>query len=187
MPDGRSVVFAAEGKNRHDSNLYLKSIAQATEPSPLLVTDFDEDQPAVSPDGRWLAYRSNDTGEQEVCVRGLSGGGAKRQVSVDGGGNPMWGAGGGALYYWRGNVLMEVIVTGETDPDPGRPEPVLSASEIGLQVGAMTYTSGRLSSDFALIGFGGSPDGRRFLIGRRSPNDPRAGILYVQNWRPQGR
>lgn len=79
---------------------------------------------------------------------------------------------------------MEVIVRGGDSPEPQRPRPILSASELGVQVGATTYASGRSSSDYALIGFGGSPDGQRFLIGRRSPDDPRAGILYVQGWKP---
>jgi len=185
LPDGQTVVISSEGKNRHDSNLYLMSITPRTEPSPLLGTEFDEDQPAVSPNGCWLAYRSNESGEQEVFVRRLASVGLKRQASVGGGGNPMWGAKGDAIYYWQGNTLMEVPVSGGADPEPGRPQPILSASELGVRAGANAYTSGRRSSDYALIGFGGSPDGKRFLIGRRSPDDPRAGILYVQNWRPQ--
>jgi eukaryotic-like serine/threonine-protein kinase len=185
LPDGRSVVIAAEGKDRHDSNLYLRALTAGAESTPLLETEFDEDQPAVSPDGRWLAYRSNESGEPEIFLQRLAGGGARRQASVGGGGNPMWGTRGDAVYYWRGNTLMKVLVGGRTDPEPGGPEPVLSASELGVQAGARGYTSGRSLSDYALIGFGGSPDGRRFLVGRRSPDDPRAGILYVQNWKPQ--
>jgi dipeptidyl aminopeptidase/acylaminoacyl peptidase len=113
------------GKDHHDSNLYLLPLTTGAESSPLLATEFDEDQPAISPDGRWLAYRSNESGEAEIFVRRLAVGGARRQVSVGGGGNPMWGARGDAIYYWLGNTLMEVIVGGATDPDPGRSEPVL--------------------------------------------------------------
>jgi dipeptidyl aminopeptidase/acylaminoacyl peptidase len=185
LPDGRSVVISAEASDRHDSNLYMMDLAPGSRPSPLLASEFDEDQPAVSPDGRWLAYRSNESGEQEVFVRRLTGGGVRRQASVGGGGNPMWGGRGDVVYYWQGNTLMEVSVAGDTDPEVGHPAPVLSASELGVKAGRMTYTAGRSSSDYALIGFGGSPDGSRFLIGRRSPEDPRAGILYIQDWEPQ--
>jgi Tol biopolymer transport system component len=184
LPDGREIVIAGPGPDRHDSNLYLQSLAMSRETSPLVETEFDEDQPAVSPDGRWLAYRSDETGEHEVFLRRLAPAGSKQQASVGGGGNPMWGAKGDALYYWRGNTLMEVVVHGGDNPEPERPKAILSATELGVQVGATTYASGRSSSDYALIGFGGSPDGQRFLIGRRSPDDPRAGILYVQGWQP---
>jgi len=184
LPDGRSIVFAAPGADRRDSNLYLKPLDPGSEPESLLATEFDEDQPAVSPDGRWLAYRTNEPGEEEIFVCRLAGAGPRRQASVGGGGNPMWGIRGDALYYWRGSTLMEVPVRGGADPEPEPPRPILSASELGVQAGATTYTSGRASTDYALIGFGGSPDGRRFLIGRRSPDDPRAGILYVQGWQP---
>lgn len=184
MPDGRSIVIAASGKTGPDSDLYLRSLDPGSEPSPLVATTFDEDQPAVSPDGRWLAYRSNESGEEEIFVCRLPDGTSRQQASVGGGGNPMWAATGEVLYYWRGNTLMEVLVRGSADPELATPASLLSASELGVQIGATTYVSGRSSTDFALVGFGGSPDGRRFLIGKRSPDDPRAGILYVQGWKP---
>jgi hypothetical protein len=117
-------------------------------------------------------------------MRRLAGPGPRQQASIGGGGNPMWGSRSDVLYYWRGSTLYEVLVGGKHDPEPAPPRAILSATELGVQAGATAYASGRASTDYALIGFGGSPDGRRFLIGRRSPDDPRAGILYVRGWQP---
>ena len=65
-------------------------------------TEFNERSPMVSPDGGWLAYVSNESGRDEVYVRPLPGPGGKRQISTDGGTEPLWSLDGTELLY-RGN------------------------------------------------------------------------------------
>jgi len=85
---------------------------------PFLFTDLgrgDEHSPALSPDGRWLAFQTNDSGAMEVYVVDFPAARTRIQVSVDGGHGPLWGPGGSELYYRdRDEVVWSVRVA--TDP-----------------------------------------------------------------------
>ena len=69
------------------------------EPTSLLSTPFRTAWPAVSPDGRWLAYVSDESGQQQVYARPLRGNGDRVQISVGGGTEPAWSKDGRELYY----------------------------------------------------------------------------------------
>ncbi len=68
-------------------------------PTWILATEFNETHAQVSPDGHWLAYTSNRSGEGEVYVEALSGEGGRTRVSTNGGGSPRWSPDGKTLYY----------------------------------------------------------------------------------------
>jgi Tol biopolymer transport system component len=68
-------------------------------PQLLLQSEFDKDEPHVSPDGRWIAYNSYETGRWEVYVAAFPGFGDKRQVSRSGGGQALWRKDGRELFY----------------------------------------------------------------------------------------
>jgi serine/threonine-protein kinase len=72
------------------------------EASPFVDTPLAEDQQAFSPDGRWLAYRSNESGAQEVYVQSYPGPGEKTRVSTQGGGELRWSRDGTTLFYRQG-------------------------------------------------------------------------------------
>ena len=78
------------------------------QPEPFLRTPFQEDLPVFSPDGRWLAYRSNESGRMEVYVAQFPGAAIKQQISVGGGDQPLWAPGGKQLFYVNGNRVMSV-------------------------------------------------------------------------------
>ena len=84
------------------------------QPEPFLRTPFDEDLPLFSPDGHWLAYRSNESGRMEVYVAQFPGAAVKRQISVDGGDQPMWAPDGKQLFYLNGNHVMTVDLNAES-------------------------------------------------------------------------
>jgi serine/threonine-protein kinase len=71
------------------------------EPRPFLVTEWGEVRLAVSPDGQWAAYQSNETGTAEVYVRAFPGGTGQRRVSQGGGFAPRWSSDGGTIFYTR--------------------------------------------------------------------------------------
>ncbi len=80
------------------------------EPIPLLVTEFNESWPRVSPDGRWLAYRSDESGRDEVYVTTFPAPAGKWQISVDGGIAPQWTKNGTEIVYLQNDSLIAVAV-----------------------------------------------------------------------------
>ena len=98
MPDGRSMVVREIGTGS-SGDILLVGIDPPEDPQPLVNTDFDERSPKPSPDGRWLAYRSDESGRNEVFVRPIPGPGGKRQVSDGGGTEPLWSPDGSKIFY----------------------------------------------------------------------------------------
>jgi Tol biopolymer transport system component len=178
LPDGRALLCERDNEELGDSDIVRCALEPEAQPVPLLHSRFNEDQPAVSPDGRWLAYRSDETGRGEIFLYDLSGRGTKLQVSLDGGELPMWGPRGETLCYLRGGEWMEVRLTPGDDPAPKRPERIFTAADLGLAIGHDVAAS---------VGLGMSPDGERFLVIRRSSADPRSGILYFRRFEPSAR
>jgi len=112
-------------------------------PEPLLATPANESRAVLSPDGRWMAYESDESGTAEVFVRSFRGPGGRWQLSEQGGGYPRWTADGRAVYFWtrngfarrelraEGNVLaVGQISTYRVD------RPVLHTEDSGYAVGA---------------------------------------------------
>ncbi len=73
----------------------------------LIHSPSDEGHPAVSPDGRWIAYQSNESGPWQVFVQPFPGLGSRSQVSTQGGTSPIWDPGGGELYYRDGRAIID--------------------------------------------------------------------------------
>ena len=96
-PDGRGLVFRVTSPETRRDIWWLPG--GAGQPVPVLTTPFEERGIAVSPDGQWLAYVSNETGSDEVYVRALPGSGGRVQISSSGGREPRWGPGGRQLLY----------------------------------------------------------------------------------------
>jgi Tol biopolymer transport system component len=94
-------------------------------PDPLIATEFNEHFGRVSPDGRWLAYMSDESGAREVYVQRFPGLGAKQRISTNGGTEPKWSRDGRTLFYFAPpDVLMAVPVTPGDSLQPGAPVPV---------------------------------------------------------------
>ncbi len=106
-----------------------------------------------SPDGRWLAYQSDESGQLEIYVRPFPGPGGKWQISTEGGTEPLWARNGRELYYRHGDKMMAVAV--ETKPTFAASKPKL------LFEGH--YESGSLAYSFE-PNYDVSPDGQRFLM-----------------------
>jgi Tol biopolymer transport system component len=87
--------------------------AKERKATPFLVTPFNESQPQFSPDGRWVAYSSDESGHGEVYVRSFTGQ-ARFQVSARGGGQPRWRGDGKEMYYVTGNGKMMAVAVNVT-------------------------------------------------------------------------
>ena len=89
--------------------------------APLVATGADEFSASISPDGRWLAYQSNETGRYEVYVRDLGEGGGRWQVSTAGGEEPRWSPDGSELFFRIDDRLMSAAVLSRSPFRPGTP------------------------------------------------------------------
>jgi eukaryotic-like serine/threonine-protein kinase len=113
MPDGRVVTMMDDVKG---SDLYIVG----EKPEVLLASDLQEDQPAVSPDGKWLAFISRRTAQEEVYVRPLAGG-RVIQISSRGGYFPAWSRDGSELFFVAPDRMMHVVAFRGGDPDVAKP------------------------------------------------------------------
>jgi hypothetical protein len=137
---------------------------------PLATSPATELDAAVSPDGRWLAYSSDESGVAEVYVRPFPDAGSARwQVSVAGGSDPVWAHSGRELFYRSGqNELMTVGVGAGTSFSFTQPKMLFSASSF-VPLGPVPS-------------FDVSPDDRRFLMLRETAPTDRNELIVVQNW-----
>jgi len=171
-PDGRFLLYDRVGLN---ADMWLLPLSGERKPFPFLRTPANEFDGHFSPDGRWIAYRSDESGRSEVYVAPFSGAGGasgtKRQVSTSGGVYPRWRKDGREIFY----------VT--PPPDATLMAAAVSARGTAFDVGAVE----RLF-DVRLPGTQGwfydvSPDGRRFLVNMAPEvTTAPAPITVVVNW-----
>jgi serine/threonine-protein kinase len=110
-PDAQSIVYRVDTPN-NNRDIYRAALSGDRTPVPLLVGINDDKEPRVSPDSKWFAYVSNESGREEVYVRSLSGTGGRVQVSTGGGGEPLWSHDGRRLFYRAGSgIVAATIVT----------------------------------------------------------------------------
>jgi len=119
-PDGRFLVVG-ELHAETGADLWLLPLDGPRQLRPLLATRFDEEHGVVSPDGRWLAYDSNESGRPEVYVRPFPALAPKMPISAEGGEDPAWSRDGRTLYYLGAKTLQAVSFVGEPVPRASRP------------------------------------------------------------------
>jgi serine/threonine-protein kinase len=171
-PDGRSLLLSlrdqASGR-RTVGRLALDS----TPPKVEVVVDTGKDRiaqlPSISPDGRWLAYESNELGRSEVYVQGYPSPTTRVQVSRDGGGRPVWTRSGDALYFVAGSAIMRSSITTQPELRAGLPRVILNDPLVGQ--------SGAGNKPLAV-----APDGRILAI-REDDSVKPDHIVVLHNWR----
>ena len=114
-PDGRYLIFNSRTSEERGPDLFLLSLTGDRKVTTLAATQFREDHAQFSPDGRRIAYRSEENGSSEVFVKGFSRGGvvtaAQWRVSDKGGCQPRWRGDGKELYYLKGNHVMAADIS----------------------------------------------------------------------------
>jgi Tol biopolymer transport system component/predicted Ser/Thr protein kinase len=171
--DGKFVVFS-EFSAKTGDDLWLLPLEGDHKPIPYLQTPFSETQGRFSPDGRWMAYVSNESGQDQVYVQTIPVSGAKWQVSTSGGGEPRWRRDGRELFYVASDqTLMAVPVkfggAGSGSFEAGAPQPLFPVEPSPTNYTALPYQP--------------TADGQRFLVnvtgGDTSAAPP---ITVVLNW-----
>ena len=162
-PDGNYLIQSG-------SNIrYLKRDAEGGfEPLTFLQTEFNETAPQFSPDGRFVAYCSNESGRFEVYVRPFPEGAGQWQISQDGGSQPRWGRDGDEIFYVQGDTLFSVRVS----------------SRPGFSVGAATklFSDPGLQWQWYHPTYDVSGDGQRFVTIETIVEASKPRIRIVQNW-----
>jgi Tol biopolymer transport system component len=173
-PDGRYLLYTSSGP-KTKSDLWVLPTTGDRKPFAFANTEFSEAQGTFSPDGRWIAYVSDESGTAEVYAAPFPGPGGKRLIStkqagVGQGGVPTWRPDGKEIFYIapdRTLMAVDVTVKGST----------LEAGLARKLFGPIPAVGGR---SYAV-----SPDGKRVLTYTVPGERTNAPITLIQNWQPQ--
>jgi Tol biopolymer transport system component len=152
LRDGSALLVTDEaGPNKHDI------LVQPADGSPARLyaaTPADETSARFSPDGRWVAYTSDESGRPEVYLDSYPQPRRRLKVSMEGGADPVWRGDGRELYYWRDGALVAVQLGAAVSGAPPTPreQTVLFRAPYAIEPNTM---------------YDASPDGERFVIVRR--------------------
>ena len=172
LPDGSALLYSI-GTN----DVGMVSIGGTPAEASIIAGTANEHNPVVSPDGRWLAYQSNESGRYEIYVRPFPQIDAGRwQISTNEGTRPEWSADGSELFYFKEDagsgaaVISVAVESGETFR-PGTAETLFSGP----------YLAGQSLRGIYDV----TEDGQRFLLVKRvegGSNAPAQSIVIVENW-----
>ena len=167
--EGNALLFLTIGTER---TLWELSLDGGGPPQPL-VKGFFVDQPHVSPDGRWLAFISQESGRSEVYVEPFHRRGERVRVSVNGGGQPRWRGDGGELFFLSldGGLMSVAARNGATGLEVELPTTLIPAGTLQADINGPDFT------DYAV-----TSDGRRFLVKRPVDLGNRQRIHVLLDW-----
>ena len=118
--DGRFVLYTFFGTFPATSDIWALPLFGERKPFPVIQTEFSESQGTFSPDGRWIAYTTDETGQPNVYVQPFLRAGGKHRISPNGGRNPHWRADGRELFYLDADGAMTAVPIDATDSLRGR-------------------------------------------------------------------
>jgi serine/threonine protein kinase/Tol biopolymer transport system component len=148
------------------ADLWLLSLREPYEMHPFKRTSATERQATFSPDGRWLAYASNESGRSEIYVEPVPGPGARWQISNNGGEQPRWGRSGREIFYRDGTALLSVPVTLQPAFQAAKPVELFDR---------------QFDRGGAVSGYDVSPDGQSFVMTRSEHANPTE-VRVVVGW-----
>jgi serine/threonine-protein kinase len=164
LPDGHQVIFREDTRD-NGRDILMLPLDGARTAVPLLTTPADELMPRVSPDGKWLTYVSDESGQYEVYVRPLAAAAGRSPVSSGGGIEPLWAPDGRTIYYRNGTKMFAVSV----------------ATVPGLAVtGRRVLFDAPFDADPFHPNYDVARDGKSFVM-LKSADDERQ-LVVVQNW-----
>ncbi len=126
-PDGKTLVLLATGGDTA-TDIWLLPVERDSEPSVFRQTEFSEGVGIVSPDGRWLSYNSNESGEFEVYVTTFPEPGRRWQISTDSGGYAFWRGDGSEIIYTEmdGRLMVAEVSSSGNNFTVGKVEPLFN-------------------------------------------------------------
>jgi Tol biopolymer transport system component len=118
--DGRELIFSRDNKET-GTDIYAVAVEGDHKLRPLVVAPFDQDVASLSPDGKWLAYVSDESGQSEVFVQAMNDPNTRAQISSEGGLFPRWARSGNELFFLAKDGLMSVKFAPGNALNPGKP------------------------------------------------------------------
>ncbi|MGA9884564.1 MAG: protein kinase, partial [Candidatus Acidiferrales bacterium] len=166
-PDGKYLVFQALAANAR-AGIWVLPLSGSRKPFAYLQAQFNNMDGAISPNGRWMAYMSDESGADEVYVSPFPTGGGKWQVSEGEGDEPEWSRDGSALYYLApgGTIMQASIKENGSALEVGAPHKLLQQPMASMDGG---------------VAYGVSPDGKRFLVNKAEEGGSEP-LTLVTNW-----
>ena len=169
-PDGKWLIFQTDASELGSGDILGIRLGIDTTPVPLVATRFTEVAPAPSPDGRWLAYTSNESGRYEIYVVPFPNtGAAKWAVSTRGGTEPQWSRSGKELFYRDGSRNLVAVAI--------RTTPTFSLGGSTALFSAAGFASDEFGAEYAV-----APDDQRFLMIRSRAASGSDELIVVENW-----
>jgi len=169
--DGRVLLYR-ENDPKTGYDIWALPLDGKAKPFAVVQTAADERDAQFSPDGKWIAYQSDESGHFEIYVQPFPNGGGKFQVSTNGGEQVRWRRDGKELFYIAPDErLMAVPIRFGQTVEPGEPAPLFT-----------THIGGRLSMP-AVQQYAVSPDGQRFLMNTDAADENSISpISVILNW-----
>jgi eukaryotic-like serine/threonine-protein kinase len=167
--DGDTLIFLRSTQETSFDIMTL-SLRNPTQVQPLLKTAAYEGGARLSPDGRWLTYVSNESGQNEVYLRPFPGPDRRMQVSTQGGTQPAWNPNGSELFYRVGDKMMAVEITRTPDVTLSTPRMLFDQQ----------YAFG---AGITIANYDVTPDGQHFIMVKDEAGAGRLNI--VLNWLPE--
>ena len=167
-PDGQSILYYKVTPNGSTDLWYLRrGSGDRFEPAPFFTTPFWESEGQFSPNGRFVAYTSDESGRREVYVRPFPEGEVHWQVSSEGGNQPRWSGDGGELFYVQRDTLVAVRVNSNATFSAGLPRKLFASQ----------FLKSRQYAQYDV-----SLDGQRFVVAERLGEHTQRHIRVIQNW-----
>jgi Tol biopolymer transport system component/predicted Ser/Thr protein kinase len=167
-PDGTLLAFS-QGAGPVNRDLWILRLSDR-KPQPFLQTPVNKSVPLFSPDGRWLVYVSTESGRPEIYAQPYPGPGGKRQITTEGGSEPVWNRNDRELFYRNGNKMMAVDITTQPSFSAGKPR--------------VLFDGQYLPSGLDIPNYDVSADGQHFLMLKPAEQAQAAPmqINVVLNW-----
>jgi hypothetical protein len=159
--DGRIVLFLSiSPTNRED--IWILPRSPDGKATPLVATRFSEVDAQISPDGKWFAYTSDESGRPEIYMQSLADAATRSQVSTSGGARPRWRGDGKELFFFAGNSLQSVAISAGASVSAGKPKDLFRLP---------------FWEDYAI-----TRDGQRVLVATSVEENPVFPPTVVLNW-----
>jgi len=183
--DGRSIAYVRASPET-GWDIWALPLPRAgapddRKPFPLVVTNHNEREPVFSPDARWIAYQSDETGRFEIYAQPFPGPGGRVQISNSGGAQPRWRADGREIFYIAPDrALMAAPVVMSPDGKSLAPQAPVRLFQTRIAGGAVPGAPNKQQYDV-------SSDGQRFIINTLIEETSSSPITVILNWTARSR